>query len=157
LCVGTGPVFAATVDLRSGPPEDRNFQRELRVLIRRISIENPLWGAPRIHGELLKLGFEVAQSSDAKYMVKRQQPPSQGWQAYLRNHAPDIAAMDLFIVPTLGSTSFMEYLGRPYKSLTSVAREITGTKWNGWAFCRAAIADATLGDNAIGQVLHVSA
>jgi Family of unknown function (DUF5939) len=52
---------------------------ELRALIRRMSIENPLWGAPRIHGELLKLGFEVAQSSVAKYMVKRRGPPSQGW------------------------------------------------------------------------------
>jgi hypothetical protein len=51
---------------------------ELRVLIRRMSVENPLWGAPRIHGELLKLGFEVAQSSVAKYMVKRRAPPSQG-------------------------------------------------------------------------------
>ena len=75
---------------------------ELRVLIRRMSLENPLWGAPRIHGELLKLGFEVAQSSVAKYMVKRRGPPSQGWQTFLRNHAPDIAAMDLFVVPTLG-------------------------------------------------------
>ena len=61
---------------------------ELRVLIRRMSIENPLWGAPRIHGELLKLGFEVAQSSVAKYMVKRRRPPSQGWRTFLRNHAP---------------------------------------------------------------------
>jgi transposase InsO family protein len=67
-----------------------------------MSIENPLWGAPRIHGELLKLGFAVAQSSVAKYMVKRRGPPSQGWRTFLRNHAPDIAAMDLFIVPTLG-------------------------------------------------------
>ena len=64
--------------------------------------ENPLWGAPRIHGELLKLGFEVAQSSVAKYMVKRRGPPSQGWRTFLRNHAPDIAAMDLFVVPTFG-------------------------------------------------------
>ena len=71
---------------------------ELRVLIRRMSVENPLWGAPRIHGELLKLGFEVAQSSVAKYMVKRRGPPSQGWRTFLRNHAPDIAAMDLFVV-----------------------------------------------------------
>ena len=55
----------------------------LRVLIRRISVENPLWGAPRIHGELLKLGFEIAQSSVAKYMVKRQGPPSQGWRTLL--------------------------------------------------------------------------
>ena len=75
---------------------------ELRVLIRRMSVENPLWGAPRIHGELLKLGFEVAQSSVAKYMVKRRGPPSQGWRTFLHNHAPDIAAMDLFVVPTLG-------------------------------------------------------
>src|ERR1700682_4227676 len=75
---------------------------ELRALIRRMSFENPLWGAPRIHGELLKLGFEIAQSSVAKYMVKRRAPPSQGWRTFLRNPAPDIAAMDLFVVPTIG-------------------------------------------------------
>src|SRR6266851_4851292 len=75
---------------------------DLRALIRRMSVDNPLWGAPRIHGELLKLGFEVAQSSVAKYMVKRCGPPSQGWCTFLRNHAPDIAAMDLFVVPSLG-------------------------------------------------------
>src|ERR1700752_5181767 len=78
------------------------IETELRAVIRQMSIENPLWGAPRIHGELLKLGFEVAQSSVAKYMVKRRGPPSQGWRTFLRNHAPDIAAMDLFVVPTIG-------------------------------------------------------
>jgi len=67
-----------------------------------MSIENPLWGAPRIHGELLKLGFEVAQSSVAKHMVKRRGPPSQGWRTFLDNHAPDIAAMNLFAIPTIG-------------------------------------------------------
>jgi transposase InsO family protein len=72
------------------------------MLIRSMSIENPLWGAPRIHGELLKLGFEVAQSSVAKYMIKRRRPPSQGWSTFLHNHAPDIAAMDLLVVPTIG-------------------------------------------------------
>src|SRR5258708_34001341 len=65
---------------------------ELRVLVQRMSVENPLWGAPRIHGELLKLGFQVAQSSVAKYMAKRRGPPSQGWCTFLRNHAPNIAA-----------------------------------------------------------------
>ena len=75
---------------------------DLRALIRRMSVDNPLWGAPRIHGELLKLGFEVAQSSVAKYMVKRRGPPSPGWRAFLCSHAPDIAAMDLFIAPTIG-------------------------------------------------------
>jgi len=77
------------------------IETDLRALIWRISIENPLWGAPRIHGELLKLGFEVAQSSVAKYMVKRHGPPSQGWRTFLRNHAPDVAAMDLFVAPTI--------------------------------------------------------
>jgi transposase InsO family protein len=84
---------------RGGRPQ---IQTELRVLIRQISMENPLWGAPRIHGELLKLGFEVAQSSVAKYMAKRRGPPSQGWRTFMHNHAPDIAAMDFFVVPTLG-------------------------------------------------------
>jgi hypothetical protein len=64
---------------------------ELRALIRRMSTENQLWGAPRIHGELLKLGFNVAQSTVAKYMVTRRGPPSQGWRTFLRNHAPDVA------------------------------------------------------------------
>src|SRR6476469_6102112 len=84
---------------RGGRPQ---IDPKLRELIRRMSVENPLWGAPRIHGELLKLGFEVAQSSVAKYMVKRRGPSSQGWRTFLRNHAPDIAAMDLFVVPTIG-------------------------------------------------------
>jgi len=84
---------------RGGRPR---IDTEPRVLVRRMSVENPLWGAPRIHGELLKLGFEVAQSSVAKYMVKRRGPPSRGWRTFLRNHAPDVAAMDLFVVPTIG-------------------------------------------------------
>jgi hypothetical protein len=75
---------------------------DLRALIRRISIESPLWGAPRIHGELFKLGFAVAQSSVARYMVKRRGSPGQGWRTFLRNHSPDIAAMDLFVVPKIG-------------------------------------------------------
>src|SRR5579862_8422280 len=77
------------------------INRELRDLIRRMSEDNPLWGAPRIHGELLKLGFEVAQSTISKYMVKRRGPPSQGWRTFLRNHADAIAAIDLCVVPTL--------------------------------------------------------
>ena len=84
---------------REGRPP---IEAELRALIRQMSRENLLWGAPRIHGELLKLGFELAQSSVAKYMVKQRGPPSQGWRTFLRNHAPDIAAMDLFVVPTIG-------------------------------------------------------
>src|SRR6202158_2851434 len=83
---------------RGGRPQ---IHLELRTLIRQMSMENLLWGAPRIHGELLKLGFSVAQSTVATYMVKRRGPPSQGWRTFLRNHAPDIAAMDFFVVPTI--------------------------------------------------------
>jgi transposase InsO family protein len=75
---------------------------ELRALIRRMSVDNRLWGAPHIHGELLKLGFAVAQSTVAKYMAKKGNPSGQSWGAFLHNHAPHIAAMDLFMVPTIG-------------------------------------------------------
>src|SRR5436309_9852198 len=74
---------------------------EIRQLIRDMSLANPLWGAPRIHGELLKLGIDVGQTSVAKYMARRRRPPSQGWSTFLRNHADGIAAMDLFVVPTI--------------------------------------------------------
>jgi hypothetical protein len=74
---------------------------EIRQLIGEMSIANPLWGAPRIHGELLKLGIDIGQTSVAKYMAKRRGPPSQGWKTFLNNHADGIAAMDLFVVPTI--------------------------------------------------------
>ncbi len=74
---------------------------EIRRLIRDMSLANPLWGAPRIHGELLKLGIDVGQTSVAKYMARRRRPPSQGWATFLRNHADGIVAMDLFVVPTI--------------------------------------------------------
>jgi hypothetical protein len=74
---------------------------EIRCLIREMSLANPLWGAPRIHGELLKLGIEVGQTTVAKYMARRRRPPSQGWKTFLHNHADGIASMDLFVVPTI--------------------------------------------------------
>ena len=74
---------------------------EIRRLIRDMSLVNPLWGAPRIHGELLKLGIDIGQTSVAKYMARRRRPPSQGWKTFLRNHADGIAAVDLFVVPTV--------------------------------------------------------
>src|SRR5262249_60393929 len=83
---------------RAGRPK---IDRELRDLIRQMNKENPLWGAPRIHGELLKLGFEVAESTVSKYMIKHRGPLSQTWRTFLRNHANTIAAVDLCLVPTL--------------------------------------------------------
>lgn len=77
------------------------IDRGLRDLIQRMSRENPLWGASRIHGELLMLGFEVAQSTVSKYLVRGRAPPSQSWKTFLRNHAQAIAAIDMCVVPTL--------------------------------------------------------
>jgi hypothetical protein len=74
---------------------------EVRRLIRDMSVANPLWGAPRIHGELLKLGIDVGQTSVAKYMVRRRCPPSQSWKTFLLNHANGIVSIDLFVVPTV--------------------------------------------------------
>jgi transposase InsO family protein len=91
LALEVAPTGRATADRHGAARIDPADERQ-----------NLLWGAPRIHGELLKLGFEVAQSSVAKYMIKRRAPPSQGWRTFLRNHAPDIAAMDLFVVPSIG-------------------------------------------------------
>ncbi len=73
---------------------------EVRELIRRMSRANPLWGAPRIHGELLKVGLTVSQATVSKYMVRRRTPPSQAWRAFLTNHAKDLIALDFFTVPT---------------------------------------------------------
>jgi hypothetical protein len=84
-----------------GRPGRPRVNRELVDLIRRISRENPLWGAPRVHGELLKLGFAVAESTVASYMIKRRGPPSQTWRTFLRNHADAITAIDLCSVPTV--------------------------------------------------------
>jgi hypothetical protein len=83
---------------RSGRPKTR---LEIRQLIREISLANPLWGAPRIHGELLKLGIDVGQTAVAKYMARGRRPPSQGWKTFLHNHADGIASIDLFVVPTI--------------------------------------------------------
>jgi transposase InsO family protein len=73
----------------------------LRDLIRRINRGNPRWGASRIHGEILMLGFEVAQSTVSKYIARPSKPPSQSWKTFLQNHAEAIAAIDMCVVPTL--------------------------------------------------------
>ena len=74
---------------------------EIRELIRQMSAANPLWGAPRIHGELLKLGIDISQGAVSKYMVKPKRPPSQSWRTFLTNHAKDIVSIDFFTVPTV--------------------------------------------------------
>ena len=73
--------------------------KEIRELIRGMSTSNVLWGAPRLHGELLKLGIEVSQATVAKYMVKRRKPPSQTWRTFLENHVKQLVSVDFFVEP----------------------------------------------------------
>ena len=74
---------------------------DVRALIRTMAASNPRWGAPRIHGELLKLGIDVSQATVAKYMGRRHRPPSQTWRTFLSNHVGQIVAADFFVVPTV--------------------------------------------------------
>lgn len=74
---------------------------EVRDLIRRMSRENQLWGAPHIHGELLKLGIEISETSVAKYMLRHRKPPSQTWRTFLNNHVQNLVSIDFFTVPTV--------------------------------------------------------
>ena len=74
------------------------MDREVRKLIREVSSANPLWGAPRIHGELLKVGIEISQATVAKYIMRRRGTPSPTWRSFLRNQAAGIAAIDMFVV-----------------------------------------------------------
>lgn len=83
-----------------GPPGRPKVSRELRTLIRQMSTGNPTWGAPRIGQELALLGYELAESTVAKYMVRSSKPPSPGWRTFLENHAREIAACDFLTVPT---------------------------------------------------------
>ena len=82
---------------RTGRP---TVPSDVRALIRTMSRANPLWGAPRIHGELLKLGIDVCQATVAKYMVRPRRPPSQTWRTFLANHIGQVMAADFFVVPT---------------------------------------------------------
>ncbi|MGH9384438.1 MAG: integrase core domain-containing protein [Vicinamibacterales bacterium] len=95
------PRLPLVLDMEKSPTHGRpTVAADVRALIRTMSQSNPLWGAPRIHGELLKLGLDVCQATVAKYMVRRAKPPSQTWRTFLANHVHQIAAADFFVVPT---------------------------------------------------------
>ena len=93
VCSGDGSRDVAAADQKA--------PFEIRQLIRDRSLANPFWGAPRIHGELLKLGIDVGPTSVAKYMARQRRPPSQGWKTFLRNQADGIASIDLFVIPAI--------------------------------------------------------
>jgi len=87
---------------KSRHPQGRpSISPEVIDLIRKMSLANPRWGAPRIHGELLKVGLALSQATVAKYMVRHRKPPSQTWRTFLANHATDMVSADFFVVPTI--------------------------------------------------------
>ena len=90
-----------TWKVRHGQTGRPALSREVRDLIRQMSRENPTWGAPRIHGELLKLGIDIGETSVSKYMVRLRRPPSQTWRTFLENHLKTLVSVDFFTVPTL--------------------------------------------------------
>jgi len=90
-----------TWKIRHGPLGRPAVPKEVRDLIRKMSRENPLWGAPRIHGELLKLGIDVGETSVGKYMLRHRKPPSQTWRMFLDNHLQSLVSVDFFTVPTI--------------------------------------------------------
>ena len=114
---------------RVGRPK---IDRGLRDLIQRMSRENPLWGASRIHGELLTLGFEVAQSTVSKYMVRGRNPPTQPWETFLRNHAEAIAAIDMCVVPTLSFNRLFAFLVLGHGRRQLLWFEVTGYPTAEW-------------------------
>jgi len=87
--------------VRRGQPGRPKIPREVRDLLHRMCRENPTWGAPRIHGELLKLGIDIGETSVSKYMVRGRKPPSQTWRTFLENHVQRLVSIDFFTVPTL--------------------------------------------------------
>jgi transposase InsO family protein len=105
---------------------------EVRSMIRRMSAENPLWGAPRIHGELLKLGIEVAQSTVAKYMAKRRPGSGQTWKTFLRNHTTGLAAMDFLVVPTINFRLLSVLVILRHERRRLIALSVTGHPTAEW-------------------------
>ena len=97
-----------------------------------MSLANPLWGVPRIHGELLKLGIDVGQTSVAKYMARRRRGPSQGWSTFLCNHADGIASMDLFVVPTLSFQLLYGFLVLRHRRRRIMWLAVTANPTAGW-------------------------
>jgi hypothetical protein len=95
---------------RSGRPGRPKIPREVRDLVHRMSSANPLWGAPRIGGELAKICIGLPRSTVARYVVRRRKPPSATWRAFLRNHLRDNVATDFFVVPTMRNQILFVFL-----------------------------------------------
>ncbi len=109
------------------------MSREVRDLIRRMSQQNPLWGAPRIHGELLMLGFEVSEAAVSKYLTRHRKPPSQTWRTFLENHVGCMSSIDFFVVPTAAFTLLFVFIVLGHERRRIVHFGVTAHPTAAWA------------------------
>ncbi len=128
------------------------MSREVRDLIRKMSLANPLWGAPRIHGELLKLGIEVSQATVAKYMARQRKPPSQTWRTFLNNHLKDLVSTDFFVVPTLSFRVLFVFIVLAHRRRRVLHINVTAHPTSEWTAQQ--IAEAFPWDTAPRYLLH---
>src|SRR3977135_512415 len=117
---------------RSRRPGRPKMSTEIRDLIRRMSLANPLWGAPRIHGELLKLGIEVSQATVGRYLPWRPKAPSPTWRSFLQNHRPDIAAVDMFVVVTATLQFLYALVGLGHERRKVIHFDVTPNPTQDW-------------------------
>jgi putative transposase len=133
-------------------PGRQKVPKEVRDLIRGMSRSNPLWGAPRIHGELLKLGIKLSQATVSKYMVRYLKPPSQTWRTFLRNNARDIVSVDFFTVPTATFRVLFVFLVLSNERRRGVHFNVTESPTAAWAGQQ--IVEAFPWDTAPGYLLR---
>ena len=106
---------------------------DIKKLLRRMNRENPLWGAPRIHGELLKLGIEISQAAVSKYLVRHPKPPSQGWLTFLRNHMGCSASVDFLVVPSIAFRLLYVFIVLHHERRRIVHFAVTAHPTSGWS------------------------
>src|SRR5882762_1920460 len=126
--------------------------REIRELIRQMSTANPLWGAPRIHGELLKLGIQISQATVAKYMVRQRKPPSQTWRTFLENHVQQLVAIDFLVVPTVSFRLLFVFVVLAHHRRHAIHFNVTAHPTAEWTGRQ--IAEAFPWDSAPRYLLH---
>jgi transposase InsO family protein len=115
-------------------------------------VANPLWGAPRLHGELLKLGIEVSQATVAKYMVRQRKPPSQAWRTFLNNHVKESVSTDFFVVPTLSFRVLFVFVVLAHHRRRVIHFNVTAHPTSGWTAQQ--VAEAFPWDSAPRYLLH---
>jgi putative transposase len=125
---------------------------DIRELIRRMSQANPGWGAPRIHGELLKLGIDISQAAVSKYMVRHRKPPSQSWRTFLDNHVGELVSIDFFIVPTVTFRVLFVFVVLAHQRRRVVHFNVTDSPSALWTAQQ--IREAFPGDTAPRYLLH---